>query len=127
MAMTKVPYGNTTSRVIESMLKANEKRKINIKKVNDNTSANVEILVYLENKTSSDKTIDALYAFTACEVSYSPNCCVIDNNKPHFITVSEVLSRNTDITVTLLNMELDIQRVESLEHLRFASLEMFFI
>ena len=127
LAITEIPYGTTTSKVIETILKANEKGKINIKKVDDNTSANVEILVYLESKTSSDKTIDALYAFTACEVSYSPNCCVIDDNKPHFITVSEVLRRNTDKTVELLKEELNIQRSELLEQLHFASLEKIFI
>ena len=117
----------TTCALIETIVTANEKGKINIKKVEDNTSANVEILVHLEAKTSSDKTIDALYAFTKCEVSYSPNCCVIDENKPHFITVSEVLRRNTNNTVSLLTQELNIQREELLTQLNFASLEKIFI
>lgn len=123
----EVPYGVTTGKLIDSILRANDKGKINIKKVEDNTSAGVEILVYLEAKTSSDKTIDALYAFTDCEVSYSPNCCVIDDNKPYFITVSEVLKRSTDNTKALLNKELDIQLDELLNALNFASLERIFI
>jgi len=127
LAITEVPYGMTTGSLIETIITANEKGKINIKKVEDNTSANVEILVHLEAKTSSDKTIDALYAFTKCEVSYSPNCCVIDENKPHFITVSEVLRRNTNNTVSLLTQELNIQRNELLDQLNFASLEKIFI
>ena len=127
LAITEVPYGMTTCALIETIVTANEKGKINIKKVEDNTSANVEILVHLEAKTSSDKTIDALYAFTKCEVSYSPNCCVIDENKPHFITVSEVLRRNTNNTVSLLTQELNIQREELLTQLNFASLEKIFI
>lgn len=127
LAITEVPYGMTTGALIETIITANEKGKINIKKVEDNTSATVEILVHLEAKTSSDKTIDALYAFTKCEVSYSPNCCVIDENRPHFITVSEVLKRNTNNTVNLLTQELTIQRNEILEQLHFSSLEKIFI
>ena len=127
LAITEVPYGMTTGSLIETIITANDKGKINIKKVEDNTSANVEILVHLEPKTSSDKTIDALYAFTKCEVSYSPNCCVIDANKPHFITVSEVLKRNTQNTLDLLLQELEIQRQEVLEQLLFSSLEKIFI
>lgn len=127
LIITEIPYGTTTSKLIESILKANEKGKINIKKVDDNTAANVEIVVHLEAKTSSDKTIDALYAFTACEISYSPNCCVIDEDKPQFITVSDVLRRNTENTKSLLLKELEIQRDELTEQLLFASLEKIFI
>src|SRR5574344_2627753 len=127
LAITEVPYGITTGNLIESILKANEKGKINIKHVDDNTAANVEILVHLEAKTSSDKTIDALYAFTQCELTYSPNCCVIDDNKPQFITVSDVLKRNTDNTLSLLNQELEIQKSELIEQLFYASLEKLFI
>src|SRR5574344_1977429 len=127
LAITEVPYGITTGNLIESILKANEKGKINIKHVDDNTAANVEILVHLEAKTSSDKTIDSLYAFTQCELTYSPNCCVIDDNKPQFITVSDVLKRNTDNTLSLLNQELEIQKSELIEQLFYASLEKLFI
>lgn len=91
LAIKEIPYGKTTSTVIDSILKAVDKGKIKVRKVDDNTSANVEILVHLAPGTSSDKTIDALYAFTDCEISISPNCCVIDDNKPHFLKVSDVL------------------------------------
>ena len=110
-----------------SIIKANEKGKINIKRVDDNTSSQVEILVHLEAKTSSDKTIVALYAFTQCELNYSPNCCVIDDNKPQFITVSGVLKRNTDNTLALLKQELEILKNELIEQLFYASLEKWFI
>lgn len=127
LKITDVPYGCTTTKMIDSIVRANEKGKIKIKKVEDNTAAHVEILVHLEAKTSSDKTIDALYAFTNCEMSYSPNCCVIDDNKPCFITVSDVLKRNTANTKALLKRELEIERNELLEQLMFASLEQLFI
>jgi topoisomerase-4 subunit A len=90
LVISEIPYGKTTSTVIESILKANDKGKIKIKKVDDNTAKDVEILVHLAPGVSSDKTIDALYAFTDCEISISPNCCVIKEDKPHFLTVSDV-------------------------------------
>ena len=102
LCITEIPFTTTTTSLIDSILKANEKGKIKIKKVDDNTAANVEILVHLPNGTSPDKTIDALYAFTACETAISPITCVIEDNKPHFLTVSEVLRRSTDRTVNLL-------------------------
>ena len=116
LVIKDIPYGLTTGALIETIVSADEKGKINIKKVEDHTSAGVEILVHLEAKTSSDKTIDALYAFTKCEVSYSPNCCVVDDNKPCFITVSEVLRRNTAQTVRLLTEELNIEMGELENH-----------
>ena len=109
LAITEIPYGKTTSTVIDSILKAVDKGKIKIRKVDDNTAANVEILVHLAPGTSSDKTIDALYAFTDCEVSISPNCCVIDDSKPHFLTVSKVLKKSADNTLGLLKQELEIK------------------
>ena len=127
LAITEIPYGKTTSSVIESILKAVDKGKIKIRKVDDNTSANVEILIHLAPGVSSDKTIDALYAFTDCEVSISPNCCVIDENKPHFLNVSHVLRRSVDYTLELLRLELEIRKNELLEALHFASLEKIFI
>lgn len=101
------------------------KRKIKIKKVEDLTSGNVEILVHLAPGVSSDKTIDALYAFTDCEVSISPNCCVIDEQKPHFLTVSDVLKKSVDNTLALLRQELEIRKNEILESLHFSSLEKY--
>ena len=127
LAITEIPYGKTTSSVIDSILKAVDKGKIKIRKVDDNTAANVEILVHLAPGTSSDKTIDALYAFTDCEVSISPNCCVIDDSKPHFLTVSKVLKKSADNTLDLLKQELEIKKGEILEALHFASLEKIFI
>ena len=127
LAITEIPYGKTTSTVIDSILKAVDKGKIKIRKVDDNTAANVEILVHLAPGTSSDKTIDALYAFTDCEVSISPNCCVIDDSKPHFLTVSKVLRKSADNTLDLLKQELEIKKNEILEALHFASLEKIFI
>jgi topoisomerase-4 subunit A len=127
LVVTEIPYGKTTSLIIDSILKANEKGKIKIKKVDDNTSANVEILVHLLPGTSSDKTIDALFAFTDCEVSISPNCCVIQDQKPRFMRVSEMLRISTDQTLKLLQIELDIQKQELLEQLFFISLEKIFI
>ena len=107
--------------------KANDKGKIKIKKVDDNTAKDVEILVHLAPGVSSDKTIDALYAFTDCEISISPNCCVIKEDKPHFLTVSDVLRHSTDRTLELLREELKIQKQEQEEALFFASLEKIFI
>lgn len=127
LVISEVPFGRTTSSVIESILRANDKGKIKIKKVDDNTARNVEILVHLAPGVSSDKTIDALYAFTDCEISVSPNCCVIRDNKPHFLTVSDVLRNSTDQTLILLRTELEIQKSEQEEALFFASLEKIFI
>lgn len=127
LAITEIPFGKTTSTLIDSILKAQDKGKIKIRKVDDNTSRKVEILVHLIPGTSSDKSIDALYAFTDCEVSISPNCCVIDEQKPHFLNVSTVLKKNTDTTLSLLRLELQIQKAELIEGLHFASLEKIFI
>lgn len=127
LVITEIPYGKTTTSVIDSILKAVDKGKIKIRKVDDNTSANVEILVHLSPGTSSDKTIDALYAFTDCEVSISPNCCVIDSSKPHFLNISQVLRKSADNTLELLRQELEIHKQELLESLHFASLEKIFI
>ena len=127
LVISEIPYGRTTSSIIESILKANDKGKIKIKKVDDNTAKNVEILVHLAPGVSSDKTIDALYAFTDCEISVSPNCCVIKDDKPHFLAVSDVLKHSTDNTLSLLQKELEIERGELEETLFFASLEKIFI
>ena len=127
LVIREIPYGKTTSSLIDSILKANEKGKIKIRKVDDNTAAEVEILVHLAPGTSSDKAIDALYAFTDCEISISPNCCVIDDKKPKFLAVSDVLRRSVDSTRSLLEKELLIRRGELMESLHFASLERIFI
>lgn len=127
LCITEIPYGKTTSTLIDSILKAIEKGKIKVRKVDDNTAGKVEILVHLAPGVSSDKTLDALYAFTDCEVNISPNCCVIDHKKPHFLSVSEVLRKSVDNTLGLLRKELDIRRDETLETLHFASLEKIFI
>lgn len=127
LAIKEIPYGKTVANVCDSIVKASEKGKIKIKKVEDLTSGNVEILVHLAPGVSSDKTIDALYAFTDCEVSISPNCCVIDDQKPHFLTVSDVLRKSVDNTLSLLRQELEIRKDEILESLHFASLEKIFI
>ena len=127
LCISEIPYGKTTSSLIDSILKAVEKGKIKVKKVEDNTADKVEILVHLAPGVSSDKTLDALYAFTDCEVNISPNCCVIDNKKPHFLSVSDVLKKSADNTLDLLRKELNIEREEKLEALHFASLEKIFI
>lgn len=127
LVITEIPFGRTTSSIIESILKANDKGKIKIRKVDDNTAQNVEILVHLAPGVSSDKTIDALYAFSDCEVSISPNCCVIRDEKPAFLRVSDVLIRSTENTMQLLKAELEIHKAELLESLLFASLEKIFI
>lgn len=127
LAIKEIPYGKTTTSIIESILKAVDKGKIKVRKVDDNTAAEVEILVHLAPGVSSDKTIDALYAFTDCEVSISPNCCVIDDQKPHFLAVSHVLRKSADNTLALLRQELEIHKNELLESLHFASLEKIFI
>jgi len=127
LVITEIPYGKTTSTVIESILKANDKGKIKIRKVDDNTAQCVEILVHLAPGVSSDKTIDALYAFSDCEVSISPNCCVIQDDRPMFLTVSDVLNYSTDNTLNLLRKELEIHKEELQESLLFCSLEKIFI
>ena len=127
LAITEIPFGKTTGAVIESILKAFEKGKIKIRKVDDNTAENALIMVHLLPGTSSDKTIDALYAFTDCEVSISPNCCVISEEKPHFIGVSDVLRHSAETTRTLLGKELQIKLDEVIDKLHFASLEKIFI
>jgi topoisomerase-4 subunit A len=127
LVITEIPFATNTTSLIESILKANDKGKIKIKKIEDNTAANVEILVHLPNNISPDKTIDALYAFTNCESSISPLGCIISDNKPLFIGVSEMLRRSTDHTVELLKSELEIQLAELQEQWHFASLERIFI
>ena len=127
LAVTEIPYGKTTRVVIDSILKAFEKGKIKIRKVDDNTAEHANILVHLLPGTSSDKAIDALYAFTDCEVAISPNCCVISEKKPHFLTVSDLLRHSADRTRELLRRELQIQLGEVKEQLHFASLERIFI
>ncbi|MDR2130256.1 MAG: DNA gyrase/topoisomerase IV subunit A [Odoribacteraceae bacterium] len=127
LKITEIPYGRTTSSLIESILKANERGKIKIKKIDDNTAAEVEILIHLAAGVSSDKTIDALYAFTDCELSISPNACVIENEKPNFMAVSNILRKSVEDTVSLLLAELRI-RLEELEAAwHYASLEKIFI
>ncbi len=127
LVITEIPFGTTTSSLIDSILKANDKGTIKIKQIEDNTAANVEILVHLPNGISPDKTIDALFAFTNCENSISPLCCVIEDNKPVFIGVSEILRLSTDHTLELLKQELEIQLNELEEQWHFASLERIFI
>ncbi|RKE95283.1 DNA gyrase/topoisomerase IV subunit A [Ichthyenterobacterium magnum] len=127
LAITEIPFATNTSSLIDSILKANDKGKIKIKKIEDNTAADVEILVHLPSGISPDKTIDALYAFTNCETSISPLGCVIEDNKPFFVGVSEMLRRSTDNTVVLLKSELEIKLNEFEEQWHFASLERIFI
>lgn len=127
LAITEIPYGKTTGALIDSILKAFEKGKIKIRKVDDNTAEHALILVHLLPGTSSDRTIDALYAFTDCELSISPNCCVIADRKPHFLGVSDVLRHNVDTARELLRKELEISLSEVKELLHFASLERIFI
>lgn len=127
LVISEIPFGTTTSTLIDSVLKANEKGKIKIKKIEDNTAAEVEILIHLPSGISPDKTIDALYAFTKCENPISPLGCVIENNKPLFLGVTEMLRRSTDRTVELLKAELEIQLSEYEEQWHFASLERIFI
>ena len=122
-----VPYGKTTASVIESILKAAEKGKIKIKKVEDNTASTAEIIVTLQPGTSSDKAIDALYAFSDCETSISPCCCVIKDEKPQFLNVSELLRYSVDRTKQILKADLEYQRADALESLLYASLEKIFI
>ena len=127
LAITELPYGITSGKLIESILKANEKGKIKIRQVDDNTSATALVMVYLQPGVSSDKTIDALYAFTDCELSVSPNCCVIYDDKPHFLGVSDVLRRNVDRTRDILKAELEIELGETKEKLHYLTLERIFI
>jgi len=127
LSITEIPFGTNTTKLIESIIRASDKGKIKIRKVDDNTSANVEILVHLLAGSSSDKTIDALYAFTDCELSISPNCCVIHDNKPRFLGVSEMLRISCKHTMDLLQAELEIQKAELQEQLFFTSLEKIFI
>lgn len=127
LVVSDLPFGKTTGTLIESILKAQEKGKIKIKSVDDNTSENAEIIVHLLPGTSSDKAIDALYAFSDCEVSISPNCCVIKDKKPHFSGVGDVLKYSVERTKDLLRREWEIQRNELLESLFFASIERIFI
>ena len=127
LVITEIPFSTTTSSLIESILKANEKGKIRVKKIEDNTAANVEILIHLPSGISPDKTIDALYAFTGCETSISPLGCVIINHKPHFIGVSDMLRISTDSTVQTLKKELEVKLQELENQWHFASLERIFI
>lgn len=127
LAITEIPYGKTTTSLIASILSAMEKGKIKVKHVDDNTSATAEILVHLAPGTSSDKAIDALYAFTDCEVSISPICCVIRDKKPHFLTISDLLRHSVDHTREILLSELKIRLNENREAMLFASLEKIFI
>ena len=123
----EIPFGTSTSSLIDSILKANDKGKIKVKKIEDNTSAEAEIIIHLSSGVSPDKTIDALYAFTDCEVSISPNSSIIDNEKPVFLGVSEILRANTDQTVFLLKRELEIKLAELESQWHFATLEKIFI
>lgn len=127
IVITEIPYSTTTSSLIDSILKANDKGKIKIKKIEDNTAAQVEIMIHLPPGLSPDKTMDALFAFTNCEVSISPLGCVIEDNKPLFVGVSEMLRRSADHTVKLLKAELEILLNEVEEQWHFASLERIFI
>jgi topoisomerase-4 subunit A len=127
LVITEVPFSTTTGSVIDSILSANDKGKIKIKKIEDNTAANVEIVVHLAPGISPDVTIDALYAFTACEVSISPNTCIIQGDKPHFLSVNDILIQNTKHTKDLLKWELEIRLHELQEKIFFSSLLKIFI
>ncbi|MCC6600102.1 MAG: DNA gyrase/topoisomerase IV subunit A, partial [Crocinitomicaceae bacterium] len=127
LVITEIPFGCTTVSLIDSILKANEKGKIKIKKIEDNTAENVEIIVHLAPGVSPDKTIDALYAFTDCEISISPNSCVIQDDKPCFLSVDELLKHSATHTRELIRLELEIQLNELQEQWHFASLEKIFI
>jgi topoisomerase-4 subunit A len=127
LTITEIPFGTTTTNLIESIVSANDKGKIKIKKIDDNTAENVEIQIQLASGVSPDQTIDALYAFSNCEISVSPNSCVIYNGKPHFMGVQEILRITTDHTVSLLKLELEIRKRELEEQWHFSSLEKIFI
>ena len=127
LVINEIPYYTNTNDLIDTIIKATEKGKIKIRKIDDNTAENVEIILHLHPGTSPDKTIDALYAFTNCEISYSPNACVIQDNKPVFITVKDILRHNTERTKALLKSELEIRLSELQDDWHFASLERIFI
>ena len=127
LVVTEIPFGTSTGTLIESIIKANDKGKIKVRKIEDNTSANAEIIIHLAPGVSPDKTLDALYAFTDCEVSISPNASIIDGDKPRFIGVSEILRVNTDNTVQLLKWELEIRLHELMQAWHFSTLEKIFI
>ena len=127
LKIVEIPFGTTTTSLIDSILKANDKGKIKIKKIEDNTAAEAEIMIHLPSGISPDKMIDALYAFTDCEVSISPNASIIDKDQPKFIGVTEILKNSVDSTVNLLKMELEIRRGELEEQWHFSSLEKIFI
>ena len=127
LLISELPYSTTTTSLIDSIIKANDKGKIKIKKIDDNTSSKVEILIHLPSGISPDKTIDALYAFTNCEVSISPLSCIIENNKPCFLGVSEILIKSTDNTVNILKKELEIRLMELEDQWHNFSLERIFI
>lgn len=127
LVINEIPFGTTTTSLIDSILKANDKGKIKIKRIEDNTARNVEILIHLSSGISPDKTIDALYAFTNCGMSLSPLCCVIQDHKPVFVGVSDILKISTNNTLNLLKSELEIQLGELQEKWHFASLERIFI
>lgn len=127
LVIHEIPFGTDTSRLIDSIIKANDKGKIKVKKIEDNTASEVEIVIYLPPGISPDQTIDALYAFTDCEVSISPNACVIDGEEPKFLSVNEILRENTNQTVELLKRELEIKLGELQEQWHFSSLEKIFI
>lgn len=127
LVISEIPFGRTTSTIIASIIKANDINKIKVKKVDDNTAQNVEIMITLANDVSADKTIDALYAFTDCEISISPNSCVIFQQKPHFVGVKDMLAIATDNTLSLLKQELEIRLGELSELLHFAILAKIFI
>jgi topoisomerase-4 subunit A len=127
LVVTEIPFSKTTGTIIETIISANDKGKIKIKRIDDNTAGEVEILLHLAPGVSPDQTIDALYAFTDCEVSISPNSCVIDQDKPAFLGVNEILVRSTNLSVELLKKELLIKKAELLEQLHTLSLEKIFI
>ena len=127
LVISEIPFSTTTQSLIDSILKANDKGKIKIKKIEDNTAENVEILVHLPNGISPDKTIDALYAFTNCEVSIAPLSCSIHEDTPLFLGVSDILRRSTEATKQVLKAELEIRLGELQEQWHFASLERIFI
>jgi len=127
LVISEIPYGTTTESVIESILTANDKGKIKIRKIDDNTARNVEILIHLAPGVSPDTTMDALYAFTQCEIPISANCCIIEDGKPRFVGVSEILRISTGHTVHLLKKELEIRLNELNEQLHYASIEKIFI
>lgn len=127
LIITEIPFSTTTSSLIDSIIAANDKGKIKVKKVEDNTAENVEILIHLQPGISADKTIDALYAFTNCELSISPNACIIENERPRFVGVSEILKVSTNQTLALIKRELEIEQRELEEKWHFSSLEKIFI